>query len=437
MNKVFFFRRLFSLHLNYKLHSLLFIGAMFFTFLISSTLAQTDVQNLAVVVNALDNDNLNITSSLSIIDLDEPNLKRAVDKNVITIGYVPTDILIHGHIAYVPRFLLDWNMIMFFDSILIINLEQREIIGEIPIQPGAYPQSLALINPNKMYVTCDRAHQVHVVDIGSRSVTKIITDASFNKTTGLTVLNGKAYVTNPAWEWDAAAGKSIYHQSSVTVIDTQTDSVLKSIPMPINAGGILNDGDSTVIVKTTGDRRQITGKLVLIDATTDEIIKTVDTGLTPGSFAINSQKQLFIQGGGLLIYDVPTQKWIRNRGNKLAEFGGGSGMVFGPDGNLYITKPDWTGSGLSTMLVMGPDETLIETYQLWQGPDQLAHGTDKVALVQIVPRDEDINDDGFVDITDLVIVSQNFGQRGPGIAGDVNEDGEVNVLDLILVVQHF
>ncbi len=432
MNKVFFFfRRLFSFPLNHKLHSLLLIGAMFFTFLISSALAQTDVQNLAVVVNALDNDEFNITSSLSIIDLDEPNLKRAVDKEVITIGDVPTDILIHGHIAYIPRF--DWLSGMFSDSILIINLERREIIGTIPIQPGAYPQSLALINPNKMYVTCDNVHQVHVVDIGSRSVTKIITDASFNKTTGITVLNGKAYVTNPAWEWDAAAGKSVYHQSSVTVIDTQTDSVLSTIPMPINAGGILNDGDSTVVVKTTGDRNQTTGKLVLIDATTDEIIKTVDLRMTPGSFAINSQKQLFIQGGwangGLLIYDVSTQKWIRDNRDRLVEFGGGSGMAFGPDENLYITKPDWAG-GLSTMLVMGPDETLIKTYQL-------GHGTDKVALAQIVPRNEDINDDGFVDIADLVIVSQNFGQRGPGIAGDVNADGEVNILDLISVVQYF
>ena len=432
MNRVFFFRRLFSLVSNHKMHALLCIGAMLFTFLVSPVFCQTDVDNLAIVVNALDTDDWDITSSLSIIDLDEPNLKRAVDSEVVAIGDVPTDILIHGHLAYITRF--DWLSDALNDGILIVNLERREIIGQIPVELGAYPQRMALVSPNKMYVTCDNVHQVHSVNLDTRKVTKVITDSSFNKTTGITILNGKAYVTNPAWEWDAAAGKSIYYQSSVTVIDTQTDTVLKAIPTPINATGIVNDGDVTVIVKTTGDYNMISGSLVLIDTTTDEIITTVNTRTTPGAIAINSQKQLFIQGGwqhpGLLIYDVPNQKWIRDRNDTLTEFAGGSGMVFGPDGNLYIAKPDWTQSGLSTLLVMGPDETLLKTYEL-------GFGTDKVALVQIIPRNEDANDDGFVNIKDLVLVSRDFGQRGPGITGDVNRDGVVNILDLILVSQHF
>ncbi len=432
MNRSFFFRRHFPHGFNHKLPSLLLIGVMLFTLLVSSAIAQTEVQNLAIVLNALDKDDWDITSSLSIIDLDEPNLNRAVDSEVISIGGVPSDILIHGHHAYISNF--DWLSQPSHDSILIVNLERREIVGVIPFESGSYPQSLALVSPNKMYVTCDNVHQVHVVNIGSRSVTKIISDPSFNKTTGITLLNGKAYVTNPAWIWDAEAGKSVYYQSTVTVIDTQTDSVIKTIAMPINAGGILNDGDSTVIVKTTGNYNDISGKLVLINATTDEVIKTVDLKMTPGSFAINSQKQVFIQGGwlnpGLLIYDVPTQEWIRDKDNTLAEFAGGSGMTFGADGNLYITKPDWTGGGLSTMLVMGSDETLIKTYQL-------GHGTDAVVLAQIVPRNEDVNDDGFVDIKDLVIVGQNFGQKGSDILGDVNGDDEVNILDLVLIAQHF
>ena len=432
MNTSFFSKRHFTYYKSHQIFTLVLVSAILITSLVSSTRAQSDVQNLAVVLNSFDKEEWNITSTISIIDLDEPNLQRAVDDEIVTIGDVPTDILIHGHIGYITRF--DWLSGDLSDTIEIVNLENRKYVDRIAIPPGAYPQSMALINSTKMYVTCDNVHQVLVVNIGTRKVTKVITDPSMNKTTDISVLNGKAYVTNPAWEWDAAAGKSIYHQSSVTVIDTLTDTVLKSIPMPINATSIVNDGESTVIVKTIGDYNLITGRLVLIDATTDEIITEVNTRTTPGAIAINAQKQLFIQGGwqhpGLLIYDVPSQEWIRDRNNTLSEFAGGSGMAFGQDGNLYITKPDWTQSGLSTMVVMGSDERLLKTYEL-------GYGTDNVALVQIVPRNEDVNDDGFVNIKDLVIVGQAFGQRGPGITGDVNTDGEVNILDMVLVAQHF
>ena len=382
---------------------------------------QVDVQHLAVVVNALTHPELGITTSLSLIDLAEPNERRAVENEVIPLGNVPSDILIRGHLAYIPN--------AFSDNILIINLQRRAIVGEIPMRAGAQPQNLAVVNENKMYVTCDAAHEVHVVDIPNRNVTKVIT-GSFNKPTGITLLNGKAYVTNPAWEWDAEAQKVNYYDSSVTVIDTTTDTILKSIPMPTNAGGIVNDGESTVIVKTTGDRHLTSGNLVFIEATTDEVRKTVPLKMTPGSFAINAEKQLFIQGGGqtpgLLIYDVVTEKWIRDKDDALVDFGGGSGMTFAPDGSLYITYPDWTGGGQDEVRVMGTDETLLKTYRV--GP-----GADNVAIAQIIPRPEDINDDGFVNIFDLTIVSRYFGETGPDILGDVNADGVVNVLDLVLI----
>ena len=44
----------------------------------------------------------------------------------------------------------------------------------------------------------------------------------------------------------------------------------------------------------------------------------------------------------------------------------------------------------------------------------------------------DVNQDGVVDIFDLVLVGSNFGQRGQSDA-DVNGDGLVDVIDLVLV----
>ena len=49
----------------------------------------------------------------------------------------------------------------------------------------------------------------------------------------------------------------------------------------------------------------------------------------------------------------------------------------------------------------------------------------------------DINNDGSVDIRDLVLISNSFGEETPAHPKvDVNKDGKVNILDLILVAAH-
>ena len=63
------------------------------------------------------------------------------------------------------------------------------------------------------------------------------------------------------------------------------------------------------------------------------------------------------------------------------------------------------------------------TVQLWElTPDDTA--SDKIT--------EDVNNDGIVNILDLVSVSANFGKTGENIA-DVNGDGIVNIVDLVRV----
>ncbi len=53
------------------------------------------------------------------------------------------------------------------------------------------------------------------------------------------------------------------------------------------------------------------------------------------------------------------------------------------------------------------------------------------------PTPWDVNDDGIVNIQDLVLVASEFGQSGEALEADVNGDGTVNVLDLVLVSSHF
>ena len=53
------------------------------------------------------------------------------------------------------------------------------------------------------------------------------------------------------------------------------------------------------------------------------------------------------------------------------------------------------------------------------------------------PTPWDVNDDGIVNIQDMVLVASEVGQSGDALKGDVNGDGSVDVRDLVLVAAHF
>ncbi len=67
-----------------------------------------------------------------------------------------------------------------------------------------------------------------------------------------------------------------------------------------------------------------------------------------------------------------------------------------------------------------------------------AHWADLLIIAKGVESGADVNQDGTVNILDMVLVGQNLGRKLPSnTRADVNKDGQVNVLDLVLVAEHF
>ena len=405
-------------------------------FAVLSVYAQEDVQNLAIVANTLRKPEAGISPSLSIVNLDEPNLRKAVENEIIPLGLViPSDLEVQGNLLYA----LNQEPDPFFDprggSIEIINLLTRSNVGSIPIDADTTPKQIALIPPSKAYVTGLYGNVIHVVDLNQKSVVKRIPCGPMPD--GITILNGKAYVANSAYVKEPGTWNVSYDdKSNVTIIDIETDTVLKTIPMPINTNGIVSDGESRVIAVSAGVGEWIVpggipGTVVFIDAVTDEIEKTIELEGRAGGPDIDSMKRVFVSSGGLLVYDLFSEQWTHDADNPFTDLGG-VGAIDQND-NLYITRADWTGGRMDELYVVAPDGTLLNTYGI--GPGGSLVTVAQVQSIGVVAAN--VNHDGVVNILDLVIVASNFGQTGTNLQGDVNRDGIIDVFDLVRIAKYF
>ena len=405
-------------------------------FAVLSVYAQEDVQNLAIVANTLRKPEAGISPSLSIVNLDEPNLRKAVENEIIPLGLViPSDLEVQGNLLYA----LNQEPDPFFDprggSIEIINLLTRSNVGSIPIDADTTPKQIALIPPSKAYVTGLYGNAIHVVDLNQKSVVKRIPCGPMPD--GITILNGKAYVANSAYVKEPGTWNVSYDdKSNVTIIDIETDTVLKTIPMPINTNGIVSDGESRVIAVSAGVGEWIVpggipGTVVFIDAVTDEIEKTIELEGRAGGPDIDSMKRVFVSSGGLLVYDLFSEQWTHDADNPFTDLGG-VGAIDQND-NLYITRADWTGGRMDELYVVAPDGTLLNTYGI--GPGGSLVTVAQVQSIGVVAAN--VNHDGVVNILDLVIVASNFGQTGTNLQGDVNRDGIIDVFDLVRIAKYF
>ena len=405
-------------------------------FVALSVYAQEGVQNLAIVANTLRKPEAGISPSLSIVDLDEPNLKNAVENEIIPLGLVtPSDLEVQGNLLYT----LNQEPDPFFDprggSIEIINLLTRSNVGSIQIDADTTPKQIALIPPSKAYVTGLYSNVIHVVDLNQKSVVKRIPCGPMPD--GITILNGKAYVANSAYVKEPSTWNISYDDNSnVTVIDIETDTVIKTIPMPINTNGITSDDVSRVIAVSAGiggwnPQGPIPGTIVFIDTLTDEIEKTIKLDGRSGGHTIDSMNRVFISSGGLLVYDLVSETWTHDADNPLTDLGGVSAID--QSDNLYITRPDWTGGRMDELYVVDPNGTLLNTYRIGPGGSLVI-----IAQVQSIGISAaNVNHDGIVNILDLVIVASNFGQTGRNLQGDVNRDGIIDVLDLVRIARYF
>lgn len=287
--------------------------------------------------------------TLSVFDIE----KREMKNDVLLVGKWPADIKILGDKAYVTN--------TGDNNIQVIDLTAMKQVNTIGTGDGTGPEKIDFVSQSKAYVTCLNTNSVKVIDL---SKNQVVADIPVGVgPMGLVISANKAYICNTAYDFKTNS----YGKGTVSVIDSKTDKVIRTIDVETNPIDVVSFGDK-VVVLCNGNYADITGKICVVDTTTDKVLKTIDLGTTPSGIAISPKGIAYVTNfAGLLKVNIETGEIIRGASNPIAEFANGAGLAFSKDGTCYITVPDWSGAGNDKLLVMDVSEKLSGSYKAGGG----------------------------------------------------------------------
>jgi len=282
--------------------------------------------------------------TLSVLDVET----WEITNDVMTVGSIPADLKIRGGRAYVVNY--------GDNSVQVIDLETLTNVNVINVGDGTGPEKIGIVGDNKAYVSCNSVSLVNVMDLASGQVTESIEVGV--TPWGVAAVGQRVYVCNSSAVFDVAAGAMSYGDGTVSVIDSATDTVIKTINVGLNPTEIAVSGGK-VLVQCTGNYFDVMGKLCVIDTASDTVVQTIDLGATPSGIAVSPDGMAYVTSvGGLIPVDLDSGSALA----PLATFAGGSGLAFDSDGNGYMCIPDWMGGGGDKLLVMDASENLVGTY---------------------------------------------------------------------------
>lgn len=301
-------------------------------------------------------------STISIFDIE----KKTIANNVIQLGKYPNDIVIQEDVAYVVN--------SGDNSIQIINLDDNKTVGLINVGDGTNPWQIALSDQKTAYVSALMTDSVVKVDVGGRKAVNTIKVGP--KPAGIVAYKEKIYVVNSNAVFDLATQQMSYGKGTISIINSKTDNVIKTIDVGLNPQYLaIDDNSGRLHVVCSGNYADTAGQVYVIDTNSDAVVKQIDVGGTPGRIAIAPNGKVFLGSnyGGILVYNGSDYSVIHSAVNPIKDTAGTDGLAVDADGTLYACVPDWSGSGKDKLLAINSEtEALLGTYTPGGGAQGLA-----------------------------------------------------------------
>ena len=229
---------------------------------------------------------------------------------------------------------------------------------------------------------------------------------------------GTAQGTNDAHSWEFqwtapdadigpitfyAAGNAANGDLGLTGDNIYTTQAESTPPVPVVAG---------VSLEIVGDTALSTMDAV---AGVSYTLKVTNTGNMMDTVTLEASAEVGIEGS---VVGALSDSSISLEAGAAAE------VTLTVAGDALTTPGDYP---ISVMATSGTDSAMTAEVTI----------TTTIEMPPPPPTPWDVNDDGTVNIQDLVLVANEFGQAGESLKGDVNGDGTVNIQDLVLVASHF
>ena len=246
--------------------------------------------------------------TLSRLDLEG----GTIEQNILQTGQIPNQIIAHDEMLYVVN--------SGSDNIQVIDPQQDKVVKTIALESGSNPWFMAFTAAKKAYVTNLLANSVSVVDLESGTILKNIPVGTGPE--GILVTGDRALVANTGFSGG-------YGPASISVIDIQADSVIKTLDVPKNAQDMARDPLGRIHVICTGDYVNSFGQVVVIDLFTGPqwnepaVVDTILLGGSPGDVEITSDGSAYAvawgdgTNGQLYKYDAFTGTVKRDASNPI------------------------------------------------------------------------------------------------------------------------